>query len=51
MTNLYDLAVSLFGQPPNDIIRDLYYVFIIYIVIYLLKILVMALRAVLNIHN
>ena len=51
MNNLYDLAISLFGTPPNDVIRDLYYVFIIFMVIYSFKLFVMLLRAILNIHN
>ena len=51
MSNLYDLAVSLFGNPPNDIIKNLYYVFIIYMVIYGFKLLIMLLKALFHIHD
>ena len=38
MNNLYDLVVSLLGTPPNTTIQYLYYILVIYLVVYILKI-------------
>lgn len=37
--NLYDLIVSLLGEPPNEQIESLYYVLAVFMVIMSLKLI------------
>lgn len=49
MNNLYDVVVSLLGEPPNNIIQNLYYVLCIFLVIYFIKLITLFLRIVFGI--
>ena len=51
MNNLYDLIVSVLGNPPNNIIQDLYYVLAVWLIIYIFKLLLMLIRSIFNIKN
>lgn len=48
---MIDLIIQFLGEPPNDMILNLYYVLAICLVIYFTKLVSSMLRALLGIHS
>lgn len=45
VVTLYDLVVQLLGEPPNDLIMNLYYVLCIILVVFILKVTLNVMRS------
>lgn len=48
---MIDLIIDFLGDPPNDMILNLYYVLAIVIIIYFIKLMFSIVRGVLGLHN
>lgn len=48
---MIDLIIDYLGEPPNDMILNLYYVLAIVMVIYFTKMLFFVIRSMLGIHS
>lgn len=48
---LYDVVVELLGTPPNDVVRNLYYVLCIVLVIYFFKLTHVILRGIFHLSK
>lgn len=48
---MIDLIIDFLGEPPNDLVLNLYYVLAIVIIIYFIKLMFSVVRAVLGLHD
>lgn len=48
---LYDYIVELLGEPPNDLIMNLYYVLAVVLVIFILKVILNVMRSVFHVSR
>lgn len=51
MDTMIDLIIQWLGEPPNDMILNLYYVLAICIVLYFTKLVSSMIRSMLGIHS
>lgn len=51
MDTMIDLIIDWLGEPPNDMILNLYYVLAICIIIYFIKLVTSMIRSMLGIHS
>lgn len=45
-STVYDIIVELLGEPPNDLIMNLYYVLAVVLVIFTLKVALNVMRSI-----
>lgn len=48
---IYDYIVELLGEPPNDLIMNLYYVLAVVLVIFILKVILNVMRSVFHVSR
>lgn len=48
---LYDYVVDLLGEPPNDLIMNLYYVLAIVLVIFFCKVVLNVMRSIFHVSK
>lgn len=48
---IYDYIVELLGEPPNDLIMNLYYVLAVVLIIFILKVILNVMRSVFHVSR
>lgn len=48
---IYDYIVELLGEPPNDLIMNLYYVLAVVLVIFIFKVILNVMRSVFHVSR